>query len=165
MALTYSFPNFEPVCCSTSSSSCSLLPAYRFLRRQVRWFGIPISLRIFQFVVIHAVKGFSIVSESFLEYSCSLCDPETIGNLVSGSSAFSKPSLYYWKYVVHILLKPNLKDFEHDLAGMWNEVHLYHSLNIFWHCPSLGLEWKLTFSSPMATAEFSKFADILNVAL
>ena len=62
-ALTYSFPNFEPVCYSMSSSLASC-PAYRFLRRQVMWSDIPISLRILQFVVIHTVKGFSIVSET-----------------------------------------------------------------------------------------------------
>ena len=64
----------------------------------------------------------------------------------------------------HILLKPSLKDFEHYFASMWNE-QLYGSLNILWHCPSLGLEWKLTFSSPVATTEFSKFAGILSAAL
>ena len=77
-------------------------PAYSFLRRQVRWSGIPISLRIFQFVVIHTVKGFSIVNEAvvdvFLECSCFFYDPTDVGSLVSGSSAFSKSSLYIWKF-------------------------------------------------------------------
>ena len=58
------------------------------------WSGIPISLRIFQFVVIHTVKGFSVVSEAevdvFLEFSCCFCDPADVGNLISGSFAFSK---------------------------------------------------------------------------
>ena len=63
--------------------------------------------------------------------------------------------------LVHILLKPSLKDFEHYFASMWNEwVQLCGSLNILWHCPSLGLEWKLTISSPVGTAEFSKFTGI-----
>ena len=88
----------------------------------MRWSGIPISLRIFQFVVIHIVKGFSIVNEAevgvFLEFPCFLYDPMSVGNLISGSSAFSKPSLYLWKFSVHILLKPSLKDFEHNLASM-----------------------------------------------
>ena len=69
-------------------------PAYRFLRRQVRWYGIPISLRIFQFVVIHTVKGFSIVSEAevdvFLEFSCFFWDPVDVDNLLSGSSIWSQ---------------------------------------------------------------------------
>ena len=73
-----------------------------------------------QFVVIHTVKGFSIVNEAdaFLEFPCFLYDPADVGNLISGSSAFSKPSLYIWKFLVHILLKPSLKDFEHRLASM-----------------------------------------------
>ena len=74
-----------------------------------------------QFVVIHTVKGFSIVSEAevaaFLEFSCFFYDP-TDGNLISGSSAFSNPTWYIWKFSVHVLLKPCLKDFEHYLASM-----------------------------------------------
>ena len=73
-----------------------------------------------QFVVIHIVKDFSIVSESevdvFLEFPCFLCDPTDVGNLISGS-VFSKPSWYIWKFLVQILLKPNLKDFEHNLLA------------------------------------------------
>ena len=99
-----------------------LLAPYRFLRRQVRWSGIPISLIIFQFVVIRTVKGFTVVNEEevdiFLEFPCFLYDPVNVGNLISGSSAFSKPSLYIWKFLVHILLKPSLKDFEHNLASV-----------------------------------------------
>ena len=75
-------------------------PTDRFLRNQVRWFGIPISFRIFQFVVIHTVKGFNTVNEAeldvFLEFSCFLYDATSVGNLISGSSAFSKSSFYIW---------------------------------------------------------------------
>ena len=75
-----------------------------------------------QFVVIHTVKDFSIVSEAevdvLLELSCFFNDPTEVGNLISGSSAFSKSNLYIWKFSIHILLKPSLKDFEHNLAGM-----------------------------------------------
>ena len=75
-----------------------------------------------QFVVIHTVKGFSRVNEAevdiFLELSCFFYDPTDVGNLISASSAFSKPSLYIWKFLVHELLKPGLKDFEHYLAIM-----------------------------------------------
>ena len=75
-----------------------------------------------QFVVLHTVKGFNIVSEAdvdvFLEFPCFFYDPADVGNLLSGSSAFSKSSLYVWKFLVHVLLKPTLKDFEHDLARM-----------------------------------------------
>ena len=74
--------------------------------RQVRWSGIPISLRIFQCVAIHTVKGFSIVNEAevdiLLEFPCFLCDPVNVGNLISGSSAFSKSSLHIWKFLVHV---------------------------------------------------------------
>ena len=86
------------------------------------WSGTPSSLRIFQFIVIHTVRGFSVVNEAevdvFLELSCSFDDPTDVGNLISGSSAFSKSNSYIWKFSVHILLKPSLKDFEHDLASM-----------------------------------------------
>ena len=82
--------------------------AYRFLKRQVRWSGIPISFRIFQFIVIHTVKGFGIVSTAeidvFLELSCFFDDLMDVGNLISGSSAFSKTSLNIWKFTAHVLL-------------------------------------------------------------
>ena len=86
-------------------------PACRFLRRQVKWSGIPISWRIFQhFVVIQTVKGFGIVIESeldvFLELFCFFYDPADVGNLISHSSAFSKSSLNIWKFIVCGLLKP-----------------------------------------------------------
>ena len=89
--------------------------AYRFHRRQVLWSGIPISLRIFRFIVIHTVKTFSIVNEAevdvFLELSCFFYDPTDVGNLISDSSAFSKSRLNIWKFSVHILLKPSLENF------------------------------------------------------
>ena len=75
-----------------------------------------------QFVVIHIVKGFSVVSEAeidvFLELACFFDDLMDVANLISGSSAFSKSSLYIWTFSVHILLKPSLEDFEHDLTSM-----------------------------------------------
>ena len=160
------FPNWNQPIVSCLILSVVSWPAYRFLRRQVRWSGIPISLRIFhtQVFVIHIVKGFTVVNEAevdvFLEFSCFSYDPTDVGNLISGSSPFSKSSLNIWNSSVHILLKPGLENFEHYFASMWNDCNCV-SLNILWHCPSLGLEWKLTFSSPVATAEFSKFASIL----
>ena len=75
-----------------------------------------------QFVLIHTVKGFSIVNETevdvFLEFCCFLCDPTNVGNLISHSSAFYKPDWFIWKFLVHVLLKPTLKDFEHYLASL-----------------------------------------------
>ena len=80
-----------------------------------------------QFIVIHTVKGFGIVNKAevdvFLELSCSFYDPPDVANLISGSSAFSKSSLNIWKFSVHILLKPSLKDFEHNLTRMQNECN------------------------------------------
>ena len=75
-----------------------------------------------QFVMIHTVKGFGIVNkaeeDAFLELSCFLDDPADIGNLISVSSAFSKSSLYIWKFMVHILLKPGLENFENYFANV-----------------------------------------------
>ena len=75
-----------------------------------------------EFVVIHTVKGLSIDSEAevdvYLEFSCFFYDPVVVGNLISGSSAFSKSSVYIRKFSVHVLLKSSLKDFEHCLASM-----------------------------------------------
>ena len=78
-----------------------------------------------QFVVIHTVKGFGIINKAevdvFLELSWFFNNPMDVGNLISGFSAFSKPSLHIWKFLVHTLLKTSLKDFKHDLANMLNE--------------------------------------------
>ena len=102
-------------------------PAYRFLRRQVRWSGIAISWRIFQFLVIHTVKGFGIVNKAevdvFLELYCFFYDPMDVGNLISGSSAFSKFSLNIWKFPVHVQLKPDLENFEHYFPSVWDECN------------------------------------------
>ena len=75
-----------------------------------------------QFAVIHTVKGFGVVNKAevdvFLELSCLFYDPAEVGNLISGSSAFSKSSLNIWKFTVHVLLKPGLENFEHYSASM-----------------------------------------------
>ena len=75
-----------------------------------------------QFVVIYTVKGFTVVNKAevddFLELSCFFHDPVDVGNLIFGSSAFSKSSLHIWKFLVHMLLKPGLENFEHYFASM-----------------------------------------------
>ena len=93
---------------------------------QVTWYSHHLK-NFPQFVVIHIVKGFGIVNKTeidvFLELSCFCDDPMDIGNLISGSSVFSKSSLNIWKFMVHILLKPGLEDFEHYFANMWDECN------------------------------------------
>ena len=75
-----------------------------------------------QFIVIHTVKGFGIVKRSEIDVclalSCFFNDPVEVGNLISGSSAFSKSRLYIWKFMVHVLLKPGLENFENYFASM-----------------------------------------------
>ena len=75
-----------------------------------------------QFIVIHTVKGFGIANKAegdlFLELSCFFDDPADVGNLISGSSAFSKTSLNIWKLMVHVLVKPDLENFEHYFTSV-----------------------------------------------
>ena len=78
-----------------------------------------------QFVMIHIVKGFSVANETeidvFLKFSCFLYNPANVGNLITNSSSFSKPSLDSWKFLACIMLKPSMQDFKHDLTSMGNE--------------------------------------------
>ena len=162
----YSFSYLEPNCCPMSSSNCCFLTCIQVSQDagQVVWYSHLLK-NFPQSVVIHTVKSFDIVNEAevhvFLEFSCFFSDPMDVGNLISG---FSKSSLNIWKFSGHVLLKPSLKNFQHYFASM-RQVQLCGSLNILWHFLSLELEWKLTFSSPVVTAEFSKFSGILSVAL
>ena len=74
-----------------------------------------------QLVVIHKVKSFSIVNKAEVDFFSGIpllfCDPKNVGNLISGSSSFSKPNLFISAFLVHVLLKPSLKDFEHNLLA------------------------------------------------
>ena len=115
-------------------------PVSRFLRRQVRWSGIPTSLRIFQFVVIHTVKGFGIVSKAEIDVfldSCFFYDPTDVDNIISGSSAFSTSSSDIWKFTVPILLKPGLENFEHYFASVWDECNCV----VFWIFFGIAILW------------------------
>ena len=79
------------------------------------------------FVMIHTVRGFSVVNETeidvFLKFPCFLYNPANVGNLISSSSSFSKPSLDIWKFLVHIMLKPSMQDFKHDLISVGDECN------------------------------------------
>ena len=141
-----------------SSFNCCFLTCIQVSQEagQVVWYS-HLFQNFLQFIVIHTVKGFGIVNKAevdiFLELSCFYDNPVDVGNFISGSSAFSKTSLNVWKFTVHILLKPGLENFEHYFTSVW-WVQLCSSLSILCHCLSLGLWWKVSFFSPVATAEF-----------
>ena len=113
----YSFSYLEPVCCSMSSSNCCFLTCIQISQEagQVVWYS-HVFQNFPQFIVIHKVKGFGIVNKAevdvFLELSCFFHDPADVGNLISGSSAFSKTRLNIWKFTVHVhdSFKALLKD-------------------------------------------------------
>ena len=132
----YSFPNWEPVYCFMSGSNCCFLTCIWISQEagQVVWYS-HVFKHFPQFVMIRRVKGFGIFNKAevdvFLELSCFLDDPADVGNLISGSSAFSKSSLNILKFMVHVLLKPNLENFEHYLLVCEMSVfvqYLEHSL-------------------------------------
>ena len=117
-------------------------PAYRFLRRQVRWSGITI-----------LAKGLSIVSEAEVdvllwELPCFFYDPTDVGNLISGFSAFSKSSLCIWNFLVDVLLKPSLKDFEYYLASMWNECNCM----VVWTLFGIAFLWDWSENWPLSVS-------------
>ena len=123
-----SFPDLELVCCSMSSSNYCFLTCIQISQEigQVVWYS-HLFQNFPQFIVIHAVKGFGIVNKAevdvFLELSCFFDDPMDVGNLISGSSVFSKSTLNIWKLTVHKLLKRGLENFEHYFASMWDECN------------------------------------------
>ena len=124
----YSFSYLEPVCCSMSSSNCCFLTCIQVFQEtdKVVWYS-HLFQNFPQFVVIHTIKDFGIVNkaevDAFLELSCFFDNPKNVGNLISGSSAFSKPSLYIWKFMVHVLLKPRLENFENYFTRVWHECN------------------------------------------
>ena len=124
----YSFSYLEAVCCSMSSSKCFFLTCIQISQEagQMVWYSHLLK-NISPFVVIHTVKGFHIVNKAeidiFLELSCFFHDPADVGNLISGSSAFSKTTLNTWKFTVQRLLKPGLENFEHYFTSVWDECN------------------------------------------
>ena len=127
-----------------SSSNCCFLTCIQVSQEagQVVWYS-HLFQNFPQFIVIHTIKGFGIVNKAevdvFLEYFCFFNNPTDVGNLISGSSAFSKSSLNIWKFTVHVLLKPGLENFEHYFASMWDERNLsevvwaFFGFALLWH--------------------------------
>ena len=125
-SLDIPFPNMEPVCCSMSGFNCSFLTYIQISQEEGKVLWCSHHFKNFpQFIVVHNVKGFNIINEAdvFLEFSCFLDDPTDVGNLISGSSAFSKSSLNIWNFSVHVLLKPSLEKFEHYFSSVWDECN------------------------------------------
>ena len=132
-----------------SSSNCCFLICIQISQEggQVVW-----SSHFFQnfpqFIVIHTVKGFGIVKKAeidvFLELSCFFDDPMDVGNLISGSSAFSKTSLNIWKFMVHVLLKPGLENFEHYFDSVWDECNCA----VVWTFFGIAFLWDLNENWP-----------------
>jgi len=153
----YSFSYLEPVCCSMSISNW---PAYRFLTciqvsqeaGQVVWHS-HLFQNFPQFIVTHTVKGFGIVNKAeidvFLELSCFFDEPADIGNLISGSSAFSKTSSNIWKFTVHVMLKPGLSSIIPRIRDISIEsaVHIRWPIVEFWLSisPSNEYLWLISF--------------------
>ena len=148
----YSFSYLETICCAMSSSNCCFLTCIQVSQEagQVVWCS-HLSQNFPQFIVIHTVKGFGIVNKAeidvFLELSCFFHDPADVGNLITGSSAFSKTSLNIRKFTVHVLLKPGLKNFEHYFTSMWDGcncavVWAFISIAFLW-------DWNENWSFPV----------------
>ena len=118
--------------CSMSSSNCCFLTCMRFLRRQVRWSGDPISLRIFQFIVIHTIKGFSVVNEAEADFF--FLNSLAFSMIQQRFAIWSLAPLPLWNPALHLKVlsshtaEAQLEDFEHNHASMWNE----HNYMIVW---------------------------------
>ena len=139
----YSFPDLEPVCCFRSSSNCCFLTCIQVSQEagQVVWCS-----HLFQnfppFVVVHIIKSFGIVNkaEVYIFYGLLLFNDQVdVGNLISGSSAFSKSSLNIWEFTGHMLFKPGLENFAHYFARVWDEcncavVWVFFGIAFSWGC-------------------------------
>ena len=125
-----------------SSSNCCFLTCIQSSQEadQVVWY-FHLFQNFPQFIVIHTVKSFGMVNNAeidvFLELSCFFDDPLDVGNLISGSSAFSKSSLNIWKFSVHILLKPGLENFEHYFSSVCDEC----SCEVVWAFFGIAFLW------------------------
>ena len=161
----HSFSYLDLVC-SVSGSNCCFLTCIQTSQEagKLVWYS-HLFKNLTQFVMIHTVKAFVVVNKAevdvFLKLSCFVNDPMDVDNLISGSSAFSKSSLNIWNFMVHVLLKPGLENFEYYFPRVWDECNCA----VVWTFFGIAFLWdlvrKLTFSSPVATAEFFRFAGIL----
>ena len=119
----YSFPNFEPVCCSISGSNCCFLTYVKIFQEacKVVWFSYLLK-NFPQFVVIQTVKDFRVVNEAkvdvFLEFPCFFYDPMDVGSWTAASPAFYNSRVNIWKFLVHVLLKPGLENFKHYFTNV-----------------------------------------------
>ena len=151
IALTYSFSYLEPVYCSMSVSNCCFLTCIQSSQEagEVVWYSYLLK-NCPQFVVIHTVKGFGVVNKAevyvFMELSWFFYDPMDVGHLIVDSSAFSKSSLNIWKLLVHILLKPSLKNFEHYFASVWDECNCA----VVWTFFGVAFLWDWNKNSPFS---------------
>ena len=153
-----------------SSSNCCFLTCIQISQEAcyVVWYSCLFK-NFPQFVVIDTVKGFSITNKAeivvFLETSCFFNDPAVFGNLISGSSVFSKTSLNIWNFTVQVLLKPGLENFEHYFASVWDECNC----TILWTFFVISLLWDWYGNWPFLVLwpllSFPNFAGILSAAL
>ena len=148
----YCISHLEPVCCSMSSSNCCFLTCIQVSQEAgwVVWYSHLLQ-NFPQFVVIHIITGFGIVNKAeidvFMELSCFFNDPADVGNLISGSSVFSKTSLNIWKFSVHVLLKPGLENFDHYFTSVWDAcncavVWTFFGIAFLW-------DWNENWPSPV----------------
>ena len=146
-----SFANLEPVCCSMPGSNCCFLTCIQISQEAGKVVRYSHLLKNFpQFFVIHTVKGFDIVNKAevdvSLELSCFFNDPTNVGDLISGSSAFSKSSLNIWKFMTHILLKTGLENVELYFASFWDECNCV----VVWTLLGIAFLWDWNENSPFS---------------
>ena len=148
----YSFPYLETICGPMSSSNCFFLTCIQVSHEagQVVWYS-HLFKNFPQFVMIHTVKGFGIVNKAevdiFLELSHFFDDPTDADNLISASSAFSKSSLNIWSFMVHVLLKPSLENFELYFASVWDEYNFVVVWSFF--CVTFLWDWNENWPFPV----------------
>ena len=150
----YSFPYLETVCCSMSSSNCCFLTCIQISQEagQVVWYSHLLK-NFPQFIVIQS-KDLVLFNKAeldvFLELSCFFDDPTDVGNLIPGSSAFSKSSLNIWKFTVHVLLKPGLENFEHYFTSVWDECNC----EVVWAFFGIAFLWDWKENWPLPVLSF-----------